>query len=510
MRLTIAASFLTAIALAADGTAESKFDPTRLADAVAPFVGETTFVVAHADLGRLDPDLLLRRVAAVSGMEPKALAGGFTEHDRERYNALMKAGVRDVFVVLAVSDVMSDGPVVVVPLPEGAEAKVIEEDLRWRLGGTVEHVGAALVAGQERAVARLRKLKPAVRPELADAFAAAGDGAIQLAFLVPSDGRRVLEELLPTLPPALGGGSVQTYTQGIRWAGLGLQTTPRAGLRLTIASPSAAAARDLHAGLDRLLHAVARQAGDRELKAAADKAIPRLLPKVAGDRLELVLDEKAVADMVRPVVPRVRGQAARAQSMNNLKQLALALFNYHDAYGRFPPSASRDKGGKPLLSWRVLILPFIEGDALYKEFHLDEPWDSDHNKKLISRMPRVYDSTQDPRLAAQGKTTYLGAAGKSMMFPPGKDGLRITDVTDGTSNTIFLVDADDGHAVVWTKPQDLDVDLEDPAKGLSTRFGEGYLAAFADGSVHFLKRNIDKATLRALFTRNGGEVVNIP
>src|SRR5882672_4340583 len=81
-----------------------------------------------------------------------------------------------------------------------------------------------------------------------------------------------------------------------------------------------------------------------------------------------------------------RGDAKTlATASNDLKQLALAMHNYHSAYGQLPPAAVRDKNGKLLLSWRVLILPYIEQDNLFKEFKLEEPWDSDHNKKLIAK-----------------------------------------------------------------------------------------------------------------------------
>jgi hypothetical protein len=80
----------------------------------------------------------------------------------------------------------------------------------------------------------------------------------------------------------------------------------------------------------------------------------------------------------------------RKKSENNLKQLALAMHNYHDVNGRFPPAASRGADDKPLLSWRVMILPYLEQEALYKEFNMDEPWDSEQNKKLLAKMPDIY------------------------------------------------------------------------------------------------------------------------
>ncbi|HVS35105.1 MAG TPA: DUF1559 domain-containing protein, partial [Gemmataceae bacterium] len=89
-------------------------------------------------------------------------------------------------------------------------------------------------------------------------------------------------------------------------------------------------------------------------------------------------------------VDNVRDAARRATMVNDLKQLGLAVHNYHDANGAFPKPAIYDKDGKPLLSWRVMLLPYLEQNELYQQFHLDEPWDSDHNKKLLEKMPKVF------------------------------------------------------------------------------------------------------------------------
>ncbi len=196
---------------------------------------------------------------------------------------------------------------------------------------------------------------------------------------------------------------------------------------------------------------------------------------------------------------------SRTRSTNNLKQIALALHNYHDVYKTFPPAYSTDKEGKPLLSWRVHILPFVEQMALYDQFHLDEPWDSPHNRKLIEQMPPVYRAPGSR--AGPGKTNYLGAAGTSGIFA-GPKGSAIRRVVDGTSNTLMVVEVNDQAAVTWTKPGDFVPDPERPvARLLGLRRG-GFLAAFCDGSVRLIPATIDRQTLQALFTRNGGEVID--
>src|SRR5262249_10924036 len=153
-----------------------------------------------------------------------------------------------------------------------------EKEVAAAMGGDSKRavkMGTAFVVGDRDTIDRLRKNKPIERPELVDALAAAGDATVQMVFLVPADAPRLYEELLPTLPADLGGGPIKIYTRGVRWVALGVDTAPALRLRLTIASPDAASARELNAGLtDRLLPALARQKMVRELVPTAEKIVP--------------------------------------------------------------------------------------------------------------------------------------------------------------------------------------------------------------------------------------------
>ncbi|HUG66194.1 MAG TPA: DUF1559 domain-containing protein [Pirellulaceae bacterium] len=216
--------------------------------------------------------------------------------------------------------------------------------------------------------------------------------------------------------------------------------------------------------------------------------------------------------LLLPAVQAAREAARRMQGSNNLKQIGLALHNYHDTYRAFPAGYSADADGNPLLSWRVHILPFVEQGALYEQFHLDEPWDSAHNKTLIAQMPPTYrcpNSVIEP-----GMTNYLGIAGSDGVFVRPQAGERLgvsfRNITDGTSNTIMTVEVPDESAVIWTKPADFSPNVEDPTKGLTGLRPGGFQVGFADGSVRFIAEMIDVGTLRALFTKAGGEAVELP
>jgi hypothetical protein len=212
-------------------------------------------------------------------------------------------------------------------------------------------------------------------------------------------------------------------------------------------------------------------------------------------------DLSEVRKALTEAVASIRSSAARIQSQNNLRQIAIAMHNYHDQNGHFPTQAVYGPDGKALLSWRVLILPYIEQDKLYKEFHLDEPWDSEHNKKLLARMPKTYLMPGSPEGTTD--TFYLGFHGKGAFFD-GKKGLRLpADFPDGTSNTIMIVEAAKG--VPWTKPEDLPYDAQKQLPKLGGHFPRGFNASLVDGSVRFISSSISETTLRNAITRDDGQ-----
>ena len=229
---------------------------------------------------------------------------------------------------------------------------------------------------------------------------------------------------------------------------------------------------------------------------------------IDGDRITISADAKAAGAWASAVLKPMRQRITRAECVNHLKQIALAMHNYLNAHGTFPPAFVADKAGKPLLSWRVLILPFVEEKALYDEFHLDEAWDSPHNKELIGRMPKVYACPSElGKKLEPGQTTYAVPRGPKTIFP-GAVGRKIKEITDGTSNTILTIDLPGERAVIWTKPDDWNVPATIDPKTLLTRHPGGTEFGMADGSVRFLKQSISQMLLHALTTMNGGEVLS--
>jgi prepilin-type processing-associated H-X9-DG protein len=207
--------------------------------------------------------------------------------------------------------------------------------------------------------------------------------------------------------------------------------------------------------------------------------------------------------LLLPAVQAAREAARRSQCTNNLKQIALAMHNYATVYGCFPPAATYDKDGKPLLSWRVLILPYLEQGTLYNQFHLDEAWDSPNNKPLGDQMPTTLRCPSEPE--TNRVTTYQVVVDPSALFTGKPSGVPISAVTDGTSNTLMVVEGT--SPVPWSKPEDLSLKSADPLLGMGSKHPGGFNASMADGSVRFFKSSISPLVIKALVTRNGGEVL---
>ena len=290
---------------------------------------------------------------------------------------------------------------------------------------------------------------------------------------------------------------------------------------------SDAVARLVKQGTQAMVASVQQQmaTGEGRLPQATLSYLQRLAPeiessttfKVNGNRMVMMLDGNRLiagqiavgAGLLLPAIQQSRTAARRMQSSNNLKQMMLAILNFESAYKRlaFDKDIALDPATPnqrtPGLSWRVQILPYIEQVQLYNEFHLEEPWDSPHNIKLLERMPETFRHPQSN--AKRGYTVYQQPTGEGLIQTPGQR-VAMRDVIDGTSNTICILETKDEAAVPWTKPGDINP-LEHPEllRNDNGMFG----VALVDGSVQNISVRIDPAVLKALLTRAGGETASL-
>jgi hypothetical protein len=210
--------------------------------------------------------------------------------------------------------------------------------------------------------------------------------------------------------------------------------------------------------------------------------------------------------LLLPAVQQAREAARRTQCKNNLRQIAMAMHIYHDTYGSFPPAVTYSADGKPMHSWRVLLLPFLNERPLYSQYNMNEPWNSHWNSQLLSRMPKVYACPSAP--PGTGETHYAVPVGAKTMFPPER-AVSIREIIDGTSNTIMVLESH-GSNLNWMAPVDVTVGVgmpeAQPVSFSSNHLG-GIHIALADGSVRFLSSKVPSETLDRLLMPDDGRVV---
>jgi hypothetical protein len=199
------------------------------------------------------------------------------------------------------------------------------------------------------------------------------------------------------------------------------------------------------------------------------------------------------------------------QCMSNLMQISKAMLMYEADHGSLPPAYVADKNGRPMHSWRVLLLPYLDRLPLYKEYHFDEPWDGPHNRPLADRMPRVYRCPSAP--TGVSVTSYAVVVGPNTVFP-GATAVRRDEISDGLSNTILVVEAA-RVGINWLEPRDLKEENMhfkingDPRTEISSFHVHLANAMFCDASPHPLKDSIDPALLKDLIERNDGHRVDM-
>jgi prepilin-type processing-associated H-X9-DG protein len=251
-----------------------------------------------------------------------------------------------------------------------------------------------------------------------------------------------------------------------------------------------------------------------EILYIADEPAPRRRVwtrwRVAGWVAAVGVTALVMLPLVMVVVDNVR-ESRREQCAVQLKRIGVAFHEYHNVHEHFPAPSLAGRDGKPLLSWRVALLPYLGYKSLYERFHLDEPWDSPHNRALLAEMPAEFACPQGPGRRA-GQTGYLVVVGPvtepgniNTPFEPTR-GAEIREFTDGTSNTILVFETD--ALVPWTKPEDLRWERDGPPPRLASPHIGGANVVYADGTVRFLKPTTAPNILVGFLTINGGEVLS--
>lgn len=483
-------------------------DATQRAAQLAPFLNDQTIAVIGLRAQDVDLDAILRRATEVEALKPQAALLDELAGQVRLPLAGLRSANAEVYLFVRLGPQPTPEIGVVAFVPRESDREPIANLFRSLKLQDVKFVKDQVVASLTRTQNGFPQAPTDRSVELTAALAAAGSSPLQLLLIPSRDHRRVMQELRPRLPAELGGGDTSALAS-LLWGALSLDLEPSPEARFVVQTTGAAAASALRSALGPVLREFVKGQQVPGTLAPSEDASQRILPEVQGDRLLLTVNEEnkrgqVLIPLIRNALQDVQQQVHHSRQIQSLKQLALAMHIYHDMYHQFPEAATRGRDGQPLLSWRVQLLPFLDQESLYKEFHLDEPWDSAHNLKMIARMPKLF-APASPSLQRGGKTVFLVPSGDKTVFPK-TGGLKISEIRDGTVNTLLITTVVEKEAVVWTKPEDLEWQEADSLRRL-TAGTSGFSVAFCDGSVRWIPSAILPETLRLLIDPADGQIV---
>ena len=469
---------------------------TLLPETVLRYVDAKTAVVGWIDIEKLDLDGFNAFKEKLSG---SAAAEDQSAQLKGTRDALVQLGVRKIYWVSDLAGLTNGPQAVIVPVSVDKQ-DVVAVILKALISDTANAVvgeNGAILAGDSTVIAALRQ--PKSGPASADLLTAVNriKDPHGLVLLTP------VSAMLPVVGilPQLVDGDVEKVSQAAEWlvnlrsVSLSGELPPSKGT-LRIATKTDEVATGLTTFVNEWTKEKLANSAET-VKLAAD-----------GDDIVLNITSTDHATAVLSAVQQFSTGNHRPNAFNSLKQIALAMHNFHDVFGHFPPQALADANGNRLLSWRVMILPYLDQAPLYTEFHLDEPWDSVHNLQLVSKMPAVLKSLGQPSEKSEpGKTRFVAPLTKDSPF--GRAGaVRIQDITDGTSNTLMVVEASADKAMIWTKPEDILIDENNPLNSIIAKDTNGFAACLCDGAARFFSRDLNQGVLQALLSVSGGEVVD--
>ena len=550
-------------------------EPEKIVEQIAPLVDESTFMVAHIDLEAVDIDKLVDRATVylqhsmkIANFDDDSIGrimkefkilidnkGPSLKEPFEEFRT--KTKLKDMFLVgsLAEQPLMF---ILAFPIKDLTVEQVgalngffdqIEspEELRLEKNGFLlfgsPAPGVYIDVDEIAEVLenQLDGFQPKAVPALVEAFTLRKDDPFKVAFIMPKGAAKMLKNLIDNYdlevpPPVLGFLNYSTLK--LKWGVIGVNPE-QPEIQAVVKANTASAAKDVYRSLEGLIEYGVKSmqvaAGfvpmDEKIKDGTALGIQfarggmrMLLPTIDGDKLqwevkltpemmsgEILAPAGVVVALTLPAVQAAREAARRMQCTNNLKQIVLAFHTYHDAHNCFPPIFTLDENRKPLHSWRVNILPFIEENELYDEIRLNEPWDSEHNKQFHDRMPRIFHCTSNN--AGPGMCDYSVIMGEETAFID-ENGKSLAAIMDGTSNTILIVERK--TPVNWMDPL-AEITFEEASEGINgkdckvgSKHTGGINVAMADGSVRFISQTIDLDLWKALLTISGGEAVVVP
>jgi hypothetical protein len=356
-------------------------------------------------------------------------------------------------------------------------------------------------------VGAVKDTKKTKRTDIVQGFDAMGSLPFGAMLFPSKDNPLDLGKIFPSLKKAKGKeGDASGILNGLKLVTLGIYLDPWR-IEMVIQTENSELANDVQKSILKAIQSIPDlvQAQVEEVgKDPVFKALAAMVKSVSimDDKVTIVItDFDPYFEIAARINEQNQAKAAAASSINKVKNIATALLAYHKDKGKFPPAATLSKEGKPLLSWRVQILPYLGHNFLYKQFRQNEPWDSEHNKKFIRRIPPSFRETQDD--LNKGTTPFQAPVGIATLFNPGGTGTNSIQIINELSNTIMLVKVPEDKTAIWTKPEDWEIDISLPAKDLLKGFSNAIVFACADGEVKAIPLKEAEEKIKSMLVIDG-------
>lgn len=480
----------------------------------APLVDAQTLAVARIQPQKLDLARLGIRLRSLFPSGRTAITKWLVSAEQLQ-SQFEEADISELFVILSTHTGPGYRPIFCLPLSDQVTASQVEKWLpeAWKSEYEIRKFASSWIAAPEPTFDRLQtyakyanaedaKMREAVLDQLFG-----GEESVRLAAGLSADHRRAIREREIQLPDWLGGGFAAEVLAPVELLTLSGESQEQTSLRLSATSTSEA---DVVRGiLHRVLIAALTHINVPEIEARQFAQTLQTTNRIV--ELELSTAGQAFASFVEGIAPALDSQLlalAKAQAMQQMRSICIQILNHHGAYKFLPPAGGIEKNEnfKGSFSWRVHILPFL-GDAeaeLYRQFKLNEDWDSQHNRQFIAKMPAVFLMPNSSLTIEQGRSNFCVPTGEDTMWPRDKI-ITFDDITDGTANTISVLEVRDELAQIWTKAEPFIVDPQRLDEQLGGHFGSEFLVSFANGAMGFRSLGIDPKQFTSMLTRNAGD-----
>ena len=500
-------------------------------DVLKMYLTDDVVAIGYVDLDKVDFDSALKYAVQFGFDEEDELADAVEMAPllKSQVDMLRQSGIGKIYAIIRTSDIGFFGTSWVMPVKGGRDPAKATEAVRrvlalcpnqWQSAFKYCEPGnsAVLASASSKQLTRLKNDRPSDPRTFAEAWSALGSGSVGVIIHGDNDSRRVIREMFPSLPAPFEMLTGDLVADHLDWGGFSFSLIPHLNAKVEIQASDEGSAAEVIQAMRNGSSMISGLPVVRSFLPETKRAflLDALEPTQQGARISLTTaklteDMQQLAELIAPSIRLARQKSKESSRLQRLRNLSLAMHNYESAYGNFPPAASVDEAGKPLLSWRVHVLPFLGQMNLYKQFRLDEPWNSENNLPLVTKMPSFF---ADTNLNArsdnkQGRTVFQLPVGDGLLFN-GPAETKFGGLKDGSSNTLMIVAVARKQASIWTKPDDWRVDFSRPIEGLQEDGRTSVEAAAFDGSTHRIPISVAAEVLKALLTPDGGEIVPWP